>query len=108
MKAPNFQMTFPFEIPGDPKYDLVRKLLEYTTNLEKKITLLLEDISCLREDNTCLLEDNTRLDKRVTALENEIHRLKGFNCKPDIKPNTKPLETLHETRHNAFDLSFLN
>ena len=82
-------MTFPFEIPGNPKYDLVRKLLEYTTNLEKKITLLLEDISCLREDNTCLLEDNTRLDKRVTALENEIHRLKGLNCKPDIKPNTK-------------------
>ena len=83
-------MTFPFEIPGDPKYDLVRKLLEYTTNLEKKNTLLLEDISCLREVNTCLLEDNTRLDKRVTALENEIHRLKGLNCKPDIKPNTKP------------------
>ncbi|USE36518.1 hypothetical protein [Endozoicomonas sp. SCSIO W0465] len=29
-------MTFPFEIPDDLKYDLVRKLLTYTTNLEKK------------------------------------------------------------------------
>nr|MDT0253524.1 transposase [Endozoicomonas sp.] len=92
-------MTFPFDISSDPKDDLVRKLLEYTTNLEKKNTLLFEDNGCLREDNgclrednTCLLEDNTRLNVRVTALENEIHRLKGLNCKPDIKPNTKPPE----------------
>ncbi|MFK0571204.1 hypothetical protein [Endozoicomonas sp.] len=53
-------MTFPFNIPDNPKDDLVRKLLEYTTNLEKKITLVLEDNTCLLEDNTCLLEDNTR------------------------------------------------
>nr|MDT0253198.1 hypothetical protein [Endozoicomonas sp.] len=86
-------MTFPFNIPDNPKDDLVRKLLEYTTNLEKKITLVLEDNRCISEDNTCLLEDNTRLSGRVTDLENEIHRLKGLNCKPDIKPNTKPPET---------------
>ena len=43
-------MTFPFDIPDDQKDNLVRKLLEYTTNLDKKITLLLEDKTRLLEE----------------------------------------------------------
>ncbi|WP_419834436.1 hypothetical protein [Endozoicomonas atrinae] len=60
-------MPFPFDIPDNEKSELISKILKYTTRTQ---------------------EENAQLKERVNILEQEIHRLKGLNGKPDIKPNT--------------------
>ena len=65
-------MPFPFAVPDDQRNELVTKMLNYITRAQ---------------------EENVRLKERISILEEEIHRLKGLNGKPDIKPNTPPKDS---------------